>query len=610
MNRVSGNQENVKLRASDFGLPTILKLMRRIIFALGILFLIFSCAPKTSHMEKDEATLKQDAKMEWWREARFGMFIHWGLYAKPAGEWKGEKVRGISEWIMAHAPISVEEYEKIADNFNPEKYDAEAWVKLAKYTGMKYIVITSKHHDGFAMFHSKASKYNIVDATSFGRDPLKELADACEKNGIRLGFYYSQAQDWHEPGGTYFNIEQGKPHWDKDLVREPLMNYIDEKAVPQVKEILENYNGLDILWWDTPRGMTEEAANALQRVVDGYPKLLTNNRLYKPWPGDFSTPEQHVPPTGLDYDWEVCMTMNTSWGYKWYDENWKSSESLIRMLVDIASKGGNLLLNVGPTAEGLIPDSSVVRLKRIGEWMSKNGESIYGTEASPFFKLPWGRCTQKIVDGNTRLYLHVFDWPKSHILKVPGLKSRVHDIYLLNLAKQKFAWKYEGDDLIINTPNVTFDPINTVIVVDIRGELEVINNMPSLKENKIFLLPDFADIHNPGYGTHAHLEGTGKKLVIRNWVDQRVRLEWMFNTSETGKYKIEAYVKTNELNGVAVNIGDENVEAEIKSTGGKFKVISLGEIEIAETGNQIISLRPIPGKWKNVELGYVELVKE
>src|SRR5210317_394307 len=206
--------------------------MKNIFFTIGVIAVLFSCSPEQKEPVKDEATIRQDERMEWWREARFGMFIHWGLYAEPAGEWKGERIPGISEWIMARAGIPVKEYEKLAENFNPTKYDADTWVKLAKQAGMKYIVITSKHHDGFAMFHSKASKYNIVDATPFKRDPLKELADACEKHGIRLGFYYSQAQDWHEPGGTYFNIEQGKPHWDKDLVREPLMNYINGKAVP------------------------------------------------------------------------------------------------------------------------------------------------------------------------------------------------------------------------------------------------------------------------------------------------------------------------------------------------------------------------------------------
>ena len=582
--------------------------MKNILFAIGILTLLFSCAPKQQEPVKDEAELRQDERMKWWREARFGLFIHWGLYAEPAGEWKGERIPGISEWIMARAKIPVKEYEKLAEDFNPVKYDAEAWVKLAKQAGMKYIVITSKHHDGFAMFHSKASKYNIVDATPFDRDPLKELAEACKEHDIRLGFYYSQAQDWHEPGGTYFNIEQGEPHWDGDLVREPLMNYINGKAVPQVKEILENYGGLDILWWDTPRGMTEEAAKALQAVADEYPDMLTNNRLYRPWPGDFSTPEQHVPPTGLDYDWEVCMTMNTSWGYKWYDNNWKSSESLIKMLVDIASKGGNLLLNVGPTAEGLIPDSSVVRLKEIGRWMQVNSESIYGTSASPFFKLPWGRCTMKETQNGTNLYLHVFNWPEE-ILRVPGLKAKVSDVVLLSNPKQKFAWKYEDGDVLILTPPVTFDPVNTVIVLKLRGKPEVTSNMPKLKNGSILLPADFADIYNPGYGQHAKLKGSGKKSVIQNWVDSRSRLEWMFDVTETGSYKVEALVKVTEPGKLNVNIGENNIERDLNPTNEKFDVLNLGEINISETGNKTISLSPDRENWGSAELIYLELVK-
>lgn len=583
--------------------------MRKLIFAFGFFSLLISCSPKTEQPVKTEETLKQDAKMEWWRDARFGMFIHWGLYAEPAGEWKEKQIPGISEWIMARAEIPVKEYEKIAENFNPVKYDAEAWVTLAKNAGMKYIVITSKHHDGFAMFHSSSSKYNIVDATPFNRDPLKELADECKKQGIRLGFYYSQAQDWHEPGGTYFNIEEGKPHWDKDLVREPLMNYINGKALPQVKEILENYGGLDILWWDTPRGMTEEAARVLQNEVDKYPALLTNNRLYRPWPGDFSTPEQHVPPTGLDYDWEVCMTMNTSWGYKWFDNEWKSAKTLIQMLVDVASKGGNLLLNVGPTAEGLIPDSSIVRLKQIGQWMEFNSESIYGTSASPFFKLPWGRCTQKVEDENTTLYLHVFNWPKDEVLRVPGLKSRISDVYLLSNQKQKFAWKFEDGDALIHTPTVIFDPINTVIVVKTKGRIEITSNMPSLKDGKILLPADFADIHNPGYGTHALLEGTGDKSVIKNWVDSRVRIEWMFNVTEPGTYKITGLIKANNPASINFAVGEQIKKAEIQTTGDKFEIIQLGEIQLTESGNQLISITPEKENWDEIELMNVELIK-
>jgi len=583
--------------------------MKRYLIAAMLVVIAISCAPN-KEKESESPLSSEDQRMEWWKEARFGLFIHWGLYAQPAGEWKGEEISGISEWIMARAEIPVAEYEKLAATFNPVKYNAEEWVRLAKRAGMKYIVITSKHHDGFAMFHSKASKYNIVDATPFDRDPLMELAEACEKEGIRLGFYYSQAQDWHEPGGTYWNIEQGEPHWDPALERDSLMSYINGKAVPQVKEILENYGGLDILWWDTPRGMSLEAAEALQAVASEYPDMITNNRLYRPYPGDFSTPEQHVPPTGLDYDWEVCMTMNTSWGYKHYDHNWKSSETLIRMLVDIASKGGNLLLNVGPTAEGEIPAPSVERLQAIGAWMDVNGESIYGTEASPFFKLPWGRCTSRKSSEGTTLYLHVFNWPGDSVLRIPGISTNINEITLLADQTVELSSHFEGGDLLIDLPAQAPDLVNTVIIVECTGSLEVKSNMPSLVEGQIVLPAEFADIHNPGYGTHAILDGSGLEAKITNWVDTRVRLDWMFHTTEAGSYTVRAEVQAEAATRLQIKIGDQELEAKIQPTGKTYADIVLGEIELSDTGDQIISLRPVREDWNAMELGTVTLVKQ
>ena len=584
--------------------------MARILFFLFVLLTIFACTPKSDTPEKSEETKQQDAKMEWWRNARFGMFIHWGLYAVPAGEWEGKEIPGISEWIMLRAGIPVKDYEQLAGQFNPVKFEAEKWVLLAKNAGMKYIVVTSKHHDGFAMFHSKASLYNIYDATPFKRDPLKELSDACKKHNIRLGFYYSQAQDWHEPGGTYSGIEKGTPHWDPTLKRDSLMNYIQQKALPQVKEILENYNGLDILWWDTPIAMTEEAAKLLQQEVDKYPNLITNNRLYRPWPGDFSTPEQHVPPTGLDYDWEVCMTMNTSWGYKWYDNQWKSAEMLIRMLVDIASKGGNLLLNVGPTAEGIIPDSSVVRLEQIGNWMKLNGESVYGTSASPFFKLPWGRCTQRHENGKATLYLHVFNWPKDQVLRIPGLKAKIKDVYLLTNPKQKFAWKFEKGDVLIHAPSVIFDPINTVVVVKTKGNLEITSNMPTLKNGIIELPAEFADIHNPGYGTQARLEMESGKEKISNWNDHRTRVEWMFNCSEPGIFEVYAWANAAESSKLKISVDGKVMEAEVNAGTTFNEKVKIADIEINSPGNLVLTLNPIQHEWKGLEILQLELVKK
>jgi len=280
------------------------------------------------------------------------------------------------------------------------------------------------------------------------------------------------------------------------------------------------------------------------------------------------------------------------------------------MLVDIASKGGNLLLNVGPTAEGLIPGPSVERLKKIGEWMAINKESIYGTDASPFFKLTWGRCTQQISEKGTTLYLHVFDWPKDQVLRVPGLNTNIKKAYLLMDNKQKFSFEFDQGDLLIDLPGEIPDPVNTVIVVETRGVLEVTSNMPSLKDGRILLRADFADIHNRGYGRHDVLSGTGDKSVITNWVDPRTRLEWMFNTSVPGTYDIEAMIKSDETTSLTINIGEKSLQAEIQPSQGELKNVILGKVEISDTGDLIFEVRPVPEQWQNVELAKIELVKK
>ena len=427
----------------------------------------------------NETPAQHDARMAWWRAARFGLFIHWGVYAVPAGEWNGKHVWGGGEWIMNCGEIPVADYQQLPAQFNPVKFNADTWVKLARDAGMKYIVITAKHHDGFAMFNSQTSGFNIVDGTPFKRDPLAELAVACRKYGLKLGFYYSQAQDWNHPGGAANKVNKRTTHhWDQAQDGD-MDKYLTEVAVPQVRELLTNYGEFPaVLWWDTPSDMTKERAGKLEELLKLKPGIIQNDRLGGGFSGDTQTPEQKIPATGIPgRDWETCMTMNGTWGYKKYDNNWKSTAKLIRNLVDIASKGGNYLLNVGPTGEGLIPPPSVERLKAVGTWMAVNGEAIYDTTASPFKDLPWGRCTKRISGGETILYLHVFDWPTNGTLLVPGLKNPVAQASLL----KPNWWGHHhvlravaaADGVVITIPRTAVDAISSTIVLKIKGPPEI-----------------------------------------------------------------------------------------------------------------------------------------
>jgi len=436
--------------------------------------------------------LPKDERMEWWREARFGMFIHWGVYAVPAGTWDGRQIGGIGEWIMNRGKIPVNDYQAMAKQFNPVKYDPDAWVRMAKDAGMKYIVITSKHHDGFALFETKASKWNVVDHTAYGKDLLKPLAEACKKYGIKLGFYYSQAQDWNNPGGSAARrptkegwanpdsviidayTKEHNGHWDPRQEKKTFDQYINDVAVPQVKELLSNYGDLAVLWWDTPTNMTDEAATKLQSLLSLQPQIITNDRLKRPnFPGDHKTPEQRIPNLAdLDgTDWETCMTMNGTWGYKSYDHNYKTPQKLIQNLVDIASKGGNFLLNVGPTAEGEFPPESVEILATMGKWMKVNGEAIYGTKASPWGLFPWGRCTKKETKNGTSLYFSVFEWPADGKLVIPGVKNSVVTAKLLATGAKVKASLAKDGNLTITLPATAPDPLVSVIRVDVKGKI-------------------------------------------------------------------------------------------------------------------------------------------
>lgn len=527
--------------------------------------------------EAREGKARRDRRMAWWRNARFGMFIHWGLYAVPAGEYKGQKIGGIGEWIMDTAKIPIPEYEKFAPQFNPVQFNAREWVRVAKAAGMQYMVITSKHHEGFSMFGTKTNAYNIVQATPFKRDPLKELSRACREAGIKFGVYYS-IMDWHHPDANEAGAER----------------YIAQMK-QQLRELVTGYD-LSLLWFDGEWvGWWNEARGRdLEAYVRGLkPNIVINNRIGKRQmqDGDYETPEQEIPATSLNTDWETCMTMNDTWGFKTDDRNWKSTPDLLHKLADIAGKGGNFLLNVGPTKEGLIPQPSIERLTQMGRWLRANGESIYGTSAGPWRNLPWGRVTAR----PGRLYLRVFDWPRDGRLLVPGLQSPVSGARLLTGDKRMLGVARSADGVLIALPPRAPDALDSVIVLDIKGTPAVMPTaMRQTADGVLTLRAADAEIH----GQTARYESGGGKDNIGFWSDVRDQISWNAEIKQPGTFTVEitySCLADNAGSEFAVEAAGQTLTGQVASTGSwtTFETKTLGTVKVDTAGRFTLWVKPL-----------------
>jgi alpha-L-fucosidase len=521
-------------------------------------------------------------RLQWFREAKFGLFIHWGVYS----------MIGREEWARQLLQIPLEEYQYYADNFNPVEFDPDAWAALAKDAGVKYVIITSKHHDGFSIFDSAYTDYDVMKA-KYGKDILGPLEASCKKAGIPLGFYYS-IMDWHHP--DYLprrDWETGRSAAGADFGR-----YMDF-AANQLKELVTKYDPA-VLWFDGEweHSNEEQRAFAIGKMLLGLkPALLINDRLFQRAPGfgDFGTPENYVlatgvrNPDGTPRPWEACTTMNwNGWGYNATETEFHSATQLIRQLIEIVSKGGNLLLNVGPQPDGRIQADFVARLKGIGEWLKTNGEAIYGTTASVFERLPFfGRCTVK----GTKLYIHVMGWPAGGKIRLPGLKTEVKKTYLLTGPGRPLTSERAGKDVLITLPERERDPAATVVVVELQGPPEVEPYEIGPEQDGRIELPIYlADIQSE-MGQRAYLDHFYRTTMLANWQNVNDYPEWVFTTDKAGAFEVLASYASMWGGQAAYEVEVDGVKLSARTGSSPSlyfpKTFSVGKIALGAGGHKL-----------------------
>ena len=547
-----------------------------------------------------ESMKTRDERLAWWREARFGMFIHWGVYSGLGNEFQGRRGGGYAEHIQRVLKIPIPVYRKeVAGNFNPTNFNAEEWVALAKQAGMGYIVITAKHHDGFAMWPTKVNDYNIMDATPWKHDPMKDLKAACQKAGIRFGFYYSQAFDWGSKDGAGNDWDYNNPGGDKLLggrnwweTRPEFMvharKYVDEKAIPQLRELIKMYDP-DILWFDTSSKLPpSENLRIMKAVREASPRVVISGRLVSGW-GDYDDttdrPAEFPPHAG---DWEAIPTTDESYGWNKFDTSHKPPSHFIQLLAKAAARGGNVLMNIGPMGDGRIDPKDVAILKGIGAWWQVNGSSIRGTTRTPLPVQTWGESTRK---GET-LYLHVFDWPTNGELVVGGLKSDVKSAEFLTPIQQPPPLKVTRlNPLDVKISGWTFpaalvrDP-DCVMVLNCAGDI--------VGDPTRLLQPSFPVETLRAFDGELHgglKFGPGKKTddVVMDWTKPGQFVDWKVRTDAPTAYEVSV-----------------NYDAEAASAGNTFTItFELPEKDKDKTPPDSVTGTVKAGKQQSESLGIV-----
>jgi len=579
------------------------------ILAFAILLACVMAVPIVSSAElaMDESWGEQVLKLraedsqrgELFSDGNYAMFIHWGLYSQIGNKYKGKTYYGIGEWIMHRrmADIPIEEYKAIAKDFNPTNFDAEAIAELAKDAGMKYIVITSKHHDGFAMYDSDANDFNIVDSTPYGHDPMQDLSKACKKYGLGLGFYYSHSKDWTSPGANNGprKTEDGKPV-DFDY-------YFKNKCRPQVEEITSKYGPIELVWFDTPGGISKKYVEELVAITrKNQPHALVSGRVGHGL-GDYVTHgDMEVPDGNVKGMWETVDTTNDSWAYAWYDQNWKTPKEILKRLISTVARGGTYMLNIGPRGDGSVPVEAQKALRTSGAWIRRYPFVVYGTDASPWgHALPWGDVTVK---GN-RLFLSVFNPPPDQILNLPGLKSQIASASLIGSKKKHpLVFRKEKGWTRIELPREMQEKLIPVLELELASAPNVDPCWGIDPDLATELLVEFAEVSGAEKGKTSWMEKFGEwKHAYRagKW-EKNGKASWVVDVLEPGYYQVDlTYAGDGRIVwGVAIENGDRIQNQQ--NSSHNYQSFPIGWLHFPEAGRHQVSVSCLEGNLDKASL--------